>query len=77
MPLRASSSTADELASIGEATRADDLEASLQSCDRLAVELKLASHEPTADDLLGLGKLSDEEIELFIFGNVQRHAERI
>jgi hypothetical protein len=69
--------TADELASIGEKTHADELEATLQSCDRLAVELKLASHEPTADDLLGLGKLSDEEMELFVFGNVQRHAERI
>lgn len=69
--------TADELASIGEKTHVDELEATLQSCDRLAVELKLASHEPTADDLLGLGKLSDEEMELFVFGNVQRHAERI
>jgi hypothetical protein len=67
--------TADELASIGEKTHADELEATLQSCDRLAVELKLASHEPTEDDLLGLAKLSDAEMELLVFGDVQSHVE--
>lgn len=52
----------------------------LQSCDRLAVELKLARHEPTADDLFGLEKLSDREMELLVFGNVQptrSHTEAI